>query len=1311
MGLALVASGLGLVVAVAAGRVRRFGVLVGGAVAVAAAVAVLTASLRSRNVERHWPSIRESLVQTASERLDRSLGEAVDVTREMVAGGAVVSEETRLVAMRLLQDVVTDTRPEHGVVILDEAGNPWAWAGRHRVAGETTSAELSARITPFYVLLEAGRQVGDRMVVGHVVLAADSAVPDQEWSLAWRFAQETGSTLEFFAPGAAPPDADVFDYCLPSCILTPGEPPPDTLFSVRPVPPSQGSIKLELLADGGRWAGILTIVLLVLLTAFGGRIGRWSGILGIAAILVLTPTGERIGFGPLFSPAIYFVDMLGPFSASAGALLLASSLLVIAFIHLGRRGIPGTVPGALTAAALVVLWPVLLMGFARGISLPSVSIGLGTWLSWQLTLTGVGAAAGLAATFLIGRRKRPVPRWITALAVVLVAALGVIGLQTWQPAGGWPLWYGLLWVPAVWLAVQPAPWPRLLITMTAVAGAAAGLLTWGAVLDQRLVLAEYDARRLREGDPVAIGFLERFQVALQEEGPPMSAAELYARWRRALLSQYDYPGVLATWASTGELIAELELAQLNIEPELFQSISQRARRSGVPEVGDVEVEPGLRYVGAVPYPDGTVVTVAVAPRSQIIRPVLVGRFLRGERRLAAPYEMFLGEPVPVDDSEEQALTWRREGWTLRATQPLRVPGGVRHLHAVVEMRDPSQLLVRGMLFLLVDLGLLVLVGLVGEMVSGRLHLPAGLPEAIRFRSYRIRLTAALAVFFVVPTLGFAAWSIGRLQVEAVRRGDLLIQQTLRDAVGNAEAFSGLRAQDVEPQLEELAEQLDTDLMWYESGVLTSSSARVLVELGLTGMYLAPEVYLALAEMDALEVTTEASIGGQETRVGYRNLGGVRGVAPVLAAPRLVDVTGLHREQEDLGLGLLLATLLGLGGAAGLAALAARSLAHPVQSLRSAALAVGSGEELPPFDPQTPTEFASVVDAFQRMASDVESSQAALEGAQRRTATVLANVATGVIALDRRMRVTIANPRAQELLDVALDAGTDVRDVTWSDWEAVWDWVAEFMNGANEHEEREFSIQGRRIRAQIAALPIDPRGCVVALDDTTELAQAVRVLAWGEIARQVAHEIKNPLTPIRLGVQHLQRARRHGVADFDATLEKTSHQILAEIERLDAIARAFARFGAPPADAMPRDHEDLTAIARDAAALYALGDGTAVRVSAAGPVVALVRKDEVKEVLINLVENARDAGATAVMITVEQNAERHSVIEVRDNGRGIPEEDLSHIFEPHFSTTTSGTGLGLAICKRLVESWGATITVASEEMEGTTVRIHLVDAGT
>ena len=264
----------------------------------------------------------------------------------------------------------------------------------------------------------------------------------------------------------------------------------------------------------------------------------------------------------------------------------------------------------------------------------------------------------------------------------------------------------------------------------------------------------------------------------------------------------------------------------------------------------------------------------------------------------------------------------------------------------------------------------------------------------------------------------------------------------------------------------------------------------------------------------------------------------------------------------------------------------------------------------------------------------------------------------------------------------------------------------FVAGNRETDAREFTVGEKRLRAQVAILATGERSCVLALDDATELALAERVLAWGEMARQVAHEIKNPLTPIRLGVQHLQRARRDERRDFDATLDQTSRQILAEIERLDAIARAFSRFGAPPAQAEPLADVDLVEAAREAASLYTMGGGTNVEVLASGSAIASVRKDEFKEVLINLIENARGAGATEVKIEVEREGPSRVRLTVSDNGSGIPAEDLPRIFEPQFSTTTSGTGLGLAICKRLVESWGATIDAESELGRGTAVSFRI-----
>jgi nitrogen fixation/metabolism regulation signal transduction histidine kinase len=238
-----------------------------------------------------------------------------------------------------------------------------------------------------------------------------------------------------------------------------------------------------------------------------------------------------------------------------------------------------------------------------------------------------------------------------------------------------------------------------------------------------------------------------------------------------------------------------------------------------------------------------------------------------------------------------------------------------------------------------------------------------------------------------------------------------------------------------------------------------------------------------------------------------------------------------------------------------------------------------------------------------------------------------------------------------------------------------------------------------------------RGAVITLDDLTELARAQRVLAWGEMARQVAHEIKNPLTPMRLGMQHLRRARRDSRVDFDEVLEQNTDRILAEIDRLDEIARAFSRYGMLPDEQAAPGPVDVAAVVTDVVRLEQLGkDGAEWHVDGAGSsVVAFAREPELREVLLNVLENARHAESTHVRISVGKGEGAVRIV-VRDDGHGIPPDVLPRIFEPHFSTRTSGSGLGLAISRRLIEGWGGGIEVASAPGEGTTVTIRLVGKG-
>jgi signal transduction histidine kinase len=223
-------------------------------------------------------------------------------------------------------------------------------------------------------------------------------------------------------------------------------------------------------------------------------------------------------------------------------------------------------------------------------------------------------------------------------------------------------------------------------------------------------------------------------------------------------------------------------------------------------------------------------------------------------------------------------------------------------------------------------------------------------------------------------------------------------------------------------------------------------------------------------------------------------------------------------------------------------------------------------------------------------------------------------------------------------------------------------------------------------------------------------RTARVLAWGEMARQVAHEIKNPLTPIKLSVQHLRRAHADGHPQFDEVLDSNVSQILTEIDRLSEIARAFSRYGAPNLATGPLVAVDIPAVIREALTLYRSGDRTVRYIDDVQSDLprARARADELKEVLLNLVENARAAldGPGDIIISAYVSDPGHIDIEVADTGPGIPGQFLTKVFEPHFSTRSSGTGLGLAIVRRLVESWGGTVTAVSGDAGGTVVRVRV-----
>jgi signal transduction histidine kinase len=1200
-------------------------------------------------------------------------------------------------AMQALARLVPSAGPEMSVAVFDSAGRPWAWAGRHRLPPRTTADSFTARASGYYVVLEALRHSNDgRSAVAGVLIWAHPAVPNRDRSLAEMFRGRTEVGLTPYSAGSAPDSPDVFDYKEPT---TAGE---RLLFSVQPVPPEQGAAKELVFQRGSRIIVWLTLsTFLLALSLAGGALERLALLTGVLWLGARAPVGAVLGLQPLFSPATFYRPILGPLSASAGALALAGAFLTIGGVWLWRRKFPRRWYGVVLGVLLLLASPYLISSLGRGITPPTRGVSIGLWLNWQLTLL-LSASALIVVAASLFRGNAPVEtqtRWRIVAGVVIALAAAVVGVLVWNPRGGWPDWYTFLWTPALLLVTLPAPRWATIFGVALVAGSSAALVTWGAELSGRLQVAQRDIARLgSEPDPLAVPLLERFAEQARATRAPASASELYALWHGSALGNQGYPAQLALWSNGGELLDELALDSLDV-PAL--SIAAHIRQ--LPPGENLRVlqlvrTPGVHYVLLVRLSPRAVMSVTIGPRTALIVPGRVGRLLDPAGHRIPLYTLGLSPPgdsvAPPPRSQ-----WRREGWSLRTEVPLKLAESTRAVHAVIDLRGPVPLFVRGVLVVLLDAGVLALLWFLAELVAGvRPRRPRWNRLA---QSFRIRLAVTLAGFFILPAVGFAAWSFARLAEDAQRSRDLLITQTLRDAT--ASAAGQLSASASADRLLELSRRIDADLALYEGGTLAVTSNAVLEDLGVVDQLMDPKAFEDLAFDGELEVARAGSIPELAERIGYRVVQpGPPETIGVLATPQLANDVSLRARQLDLAFLLLLATLTGVGAAVVGAQVAARTLSRPVAELRRSALALGQGHPMPRPSERPPAEFEPVFAAFDRMAHDIRASQAALEEARRRTAAVLATVGTGVVGLDLDGRVLIANRQAVELLGTEVAEGESFLDRLSPEWAPLAMGVRRFLGDERSDESLEIEVLGRRLTVQLASLGPDVRGLVMALNDVTDLSRAQRVLAWGEMARQVAHEIKNPLTPMRLGMQHLRRVYRERRNEFDGVLNETADRILAEIDRLDTIARGFSRFAAPAGAGQPLDRVDLEAIVGEVVELYRLAEeGCEVRLSAEQGSFGAAREDEVKEVVVNLLENARTAGARLVEITVGPGC-----IRVADDGAGIPRELLPRVFEPRFSTNTSGSGLGLAIVRRLVESWGGEVEVSSEVGRGTVVAVRL-----
>ena len=452
---------------------------------------------------------------------------------------------------------------------------------------------------------------------------------------------------------------------------------------------------------------------------------------------------------------------------------------------------------------------------------------------------------------------------------------------------------------------------------------------------------------------------------------------------------------------------------------------------------------------------------------------------------------------------------------------------------------------------------------------------------------------------------------------------------------------------------------------------------------------------------------------------------------------------LRRPLQGVYLGLfLMMTLLILVSATWTGLYLAKRITRPVQLLAAGAREIGAGRLDHRIEPETRDEFGSLVEAFNTMAGELAASQRKLERSRvdlerknlelderrRYIETVLERIATGVVSIGADERIETINAAAVRLLE--LDSSVIGRSASEvfarEDLKALQALLARTQKASNEAAAQEIALarEGRELHLAAAATPLQGEdgsfaGAVMVLDDVTPLIRTQRVAAWRDVARRLAHEIKNPLTPIQLCAERMRRQFTGAPPAARDLVEECTTTIVGEVESLKALVDEFAQFARMPAPkAVPAD---LNAVLTETLALYA-GLFREIQIhkdfASALPAVRL-DVEQVRRVVINLVDNAVEAmggsGATArpngdppaiIVATRHDPANGVVRITVSDNGPGIPPADRDKLFMPYYSTKRRGSGLGLAIVRRIIAEHGGNIDVEDNVPAGTIFTVEL-----
>jgi two-component system nitrogen regulation sensor histidine kinase NtrY len=405
----------------------------------------------------------------------------------------------------------------------------------------------------------------------------------------------------------------------------------------------------------------------------------------------------------------------------------------------------------------------------------------------------------------------------------------------------------------------------------------------------------------------------------------------------------------------------------------------------------------------------------------------------------------------------------------------------------------------------------------------------------------------------------------------------------------------------------------------------------------------------------------------------------------------------------------------------------KGITEPIGTLANATEDIAAGNFDVNIDIERDDEIGMLVTSFNKMVREVSDSRESLERAyfeadRRRVSmeSIVENVEAGVISFDDRGKIQTINDSACRILgiepSILSQPGIDY-DFLISHTES--EDLKHFIKSINLkdtktiREQVSIHVKGKKLilRVFITQLTLQegtPIGMLVVFDDLTDIIRAEQALTWQDIARRIAHEIKNPLTPIKLSAERILKKWNKQSEDLGETIQNASNTIIREVEDLKKLVDEFTKFGKMPQ--IERRSANVRNIIEEVVGLYSHYKDVLISMNIPDSIPNVeLDPEQIKRVIINLFDNAVNAMDARGKITVagEFNGRGDVLtLEISDTGKGIDENDMDKLFLPYFSTNRDGTGLGLAISHMIISKHGGTISASNNDQEGATFTIRL-----